>query len=88
LRIASTRIEIESIVVQENDVVVRTRNPNALKHVLKNEDVTVRLVGNRLTSGAIAVFLRPSIGICDPKAVLTFLRDAFLTRGQCDHGSH
>jgi transcription-repair coupling factor (superfamily II helicase) len=88
LRIASTRIEIESIVVQENDVVVRTRNPNALKHALKNEDVTVRVVGNRLASGAIAVFLRPSIGICEPKAVLTFLRDAFLSRGQSDQGSH
>jgi transcription-repair coupling factor (superfamily II helicase) len=78
LRVAATKIDIESIMLQDGDVVVRTRDPKALKHALKNVDATVREVGQRLSGGAIAVFVRLEIGVSDPKAVLHLFRDAFV----------
>ena len=78
LRVAATKMDIESIMVQDGDVVVRTRDPKALKHALKNVDATVREVGKRHSSGAIAVFVRPAIGVLDSEAVLLLFRNAFV----------
>lgn len=78
LRVAATKLDIESIMVQEGDVVVRTRDPEALKRALKIVDATVRVVGQRLSSGAIAVFVRPAIGVLDSEAVLFLFRNALV----------
>jgi transcription-repair coupling factor (superfamily II helicase) len=81
LRIASTKLDVESIMVQEGDVVIRTRDPEVLKRALRKADGSVREVGQRLSSGAIAVFMRPTIGVRNLEAVLLLLRDAFVTAG-------
>ncbi|HJN72143.1 MAG TPA: TRCF domain-containing protein, partial [Phycisphaerales bacterium] len=81
LRIASTKLDVESIMVQEGDVVIRTRDPEVLKRALRKVDGSVREVGQRLSSGAIAVFMRPTIGVRNLEAVLLLLRDAFVTAG-------
>ena len=62
-------------------VVIRTRDPEVLKRALRKVDGSVREVGQRLSSGAIAVFMRPTIGVRNLEAVLLLLRDAFVTAG-------
>jgi len=81
LRIASTKLDVESIMVQEGDVVIRTRDPEVLKRALREVDGSVREVGQRLSNGAIAVFMRPTIGVRNLEAVLLLLRDAFVIAG-------
>jgi len=78
LRITATKIDIESIMLERSDVVIRTRDPRALKHALHNVDATVREVGQRLSTGAVAVYVRPVKGISDPEALLVLFRDAFI----------
>ena len=78
LRITATKIDIESIMLERSDVVIRTRDPRALKHALHNVDATVREVGQRLSTGAVAVYVRPVKGISDPEALLVLFRDALI----------
>ena len=78
LRIAATHIGIESILFQEADVVLRTCDPLLLEELLKGVDASVRRVGQRLSSGAIAVFVRPTIGVSHPEQILVLLRDAIV----------
>ena len=78
LRITATKIDVESIMVEGSDVVIRTRDPRALKHALHNVDATVREVGQRLSTGAVAVYVRPTKGVSDPDALLVLFRDALI----------
>ena len=63
---------------------IRTRDVEALKLALQNIDATVRVVGQRLSDGAVAVFVRPTIGVSDLEVLLLLFRDAFLTQFQVD----
>ncbi|MDP7009555.1 MAG: transcription-repair coupling factor [Phycisphaerales bacterium] len=81
LRITATLNEVESIMVQDADVVIRTSDPQAVEQVLRNVAATVRRVGQRLPSGTQAVFVRPAIGTQDTLALLVLFRDAFVQSG-------
>jgi len=78
LRISATKLNVDSIMVEGSDVVIRTRDPRALKHALQNVDATVREVGQRLSTGAVAVYVRPAKGVSDPEALLVLFRDALI----------
>lgn len=78
LRITATKLDVDSIMVEGNDVVIRTRDPRALKYALQNIDATVREVGQRISTGAVAVYVRPAKGVSDPEALLVLFRDAFI----------
>ena len=64
--------------VEGRDVVIRTRDLRALKHALLNVDATVREVGQRLSTGAVAVYVRPANGVSDSEALLVLFRDALI----------
>ena len=78
LRITATKIDVESIMVEGRDVVIRTRDPRALKHALLDVDATIREVGQRLSTGAVAVYVRPANGVSDSEALLVLFRDALI----------
>jgi transcription-repair coupling factor (superfamily II helicase) len=78
LRIAATNMNVESIMVEEGDVVIRTRDPETLRRALKSVDATVREVGQRLSTGAIAIYVRPANGVSDPEMLLVLLRNALV----------
>ncbi|MDP6693806.1 MAG: helicase-related protein, partial [Phycisphaerales bacterium] len=78
LRIAATILQVESILLHEGDVVIRTRDPDALSEAMAGVDASLRRVGKPDVSGAIAVYLRPKIGIDNIDRLLMLLRDAFV----------
>lgn len=78
LRIAATILQVESILLHEGDVVIRTRDPDALSEAMAGVDASLRRVGKPDVSGAIAVYLRPKIGIDNIELLLMLLRDTFV----------
>ena len=78
LRIAATLIHVESIMLQESDIVIRTRQPASLNVAMQHVEASLRTVGQPLASGAIAIYMRPLIGTNDRERVLSLLRDALV----------
>jgi hypothetical protein len=73
VRLAATLLGVRSIARREQDVVFRTLNDAMLRAKLMGIQGTVRVIGKPDEAGLIDVYMRPSKGLVEPKALLKVL---------------
>lgn len=79
VRLAAAAIGIRSITIQEEDVVFRTSDPNAIQERFEGSQGTVRVVGGRDAGGHWEVYFRPPANYLEPSTLLTILRHRLLS---------
>ena len=73
VRLAATLLGVRSIARREQDVVFRTLNDAMLRAKLMGIQGTVRVIGKPDEAGLVDVYMRPSKGLVEPKALLKVL---------------
>jgi transcription-repair coupling factor (superfamily II helicase) len=74
LRVSSSAHGILSMTIDEQDVVIRTKNIKALNRKMQGVKGTLRPVGNPSSSGFLVVYFRPKV-LGDASSLLTLLHD-------------